>query len=58
LKEALDISIFDSRVLKREQIWEYISIGVPNIVIIILDWGCFECSVIIAGFIGVDEQAS
>lgn len=34
---------------------EYVQIGMPNVVIIILDWACFQIMVVIAGYVGVAE---
>ena len=37
---------------------EYLAIGMPNIAIIVLDWACFEITTLMAGYVGVKEQAS
>jgi multidrug resistance protein, MATE family len=40
------------------QIREYISIGTPNIAVVVLDWACFEITTLMAGYVGVKEQAA
>ena len=35
----------------------YLKIGIPNMTIIVLDWTCFEISSLLAGILGVKEQA-
>lgn len=54
-EEALAVSLFDPQV--RENIGSYLMIGVPNMTIILLDWMCFQASSLMAGVIGVKEQA-
>lgn len=49
------VSIFDSRVMENTMI--YLSIGMPNVTILMLDWTAFEASSIMAGYLGVEEQA-
>ena len=53
LKEALAISFFDKKVF--ENLSTYMMISLPNIVIILLDWSCFQCSALMVGLIGVQE---
>lgn len=49
------MSLNDEKV--RQNIGTYLLTGFPNMMIILLDWSCFECSGLIAGLIGVKEQA-
>ena len=55
LKSATKVSFFDERVFKNLDV--YLSIGMPCMMILILDWSCFEVSSLMAGFIGVNELA-
>ena len=55
MEEALSVRFLDHR--NFTSIWEYVQIGMPNVVIIILDWACFQIMVVIAGYIGVNQQA-
>jgi Na+-driven multidrug efflux pump len=55
LKPANNISIFNKKVYSN--IKEYLTIGIPNMIVLILDWTCFEISSIMAGLLGVNEQA-
>ena len=54
-EESLTVSFFDPQV--RENIGSYLMIGLPNMTIILLDWMCFQASSLMAGVIGVKEQA-
>jgi Na+-driven multidrug efflux pump len=53
LQDALKVSMMDLSV--RQNIGTYIKTGLPNALIILIDWSCFECSSMIAGLIGVHE---
>lgn len=55
LHDALHVSIFDPRV--RQDLATYLKIGLPNMTIILLDWTCFEITSLMAGILGVNEQA-
>jgi len=55
LVDANSVSIFDYRVYENMGI--YLKIGLPNVVILMLDWTCFEASSLMAGYLGVEEQA-
>jgi hypothetical protein len=52
LKKANKVSIFDKRVFKNFDV--YLSISIPCMMILILDWSCFEVSSLMAGFMGVN----
>ena len=54
-EESLTVSFFDEQV--RENVGSYLMIGLPNMTIILLDWMCFQASSLMAGVIGVKEQA-
>ena len=56
LEIANRISIFDLRVYKNLK--TYLSIGIPCVMILVLDWSCFEVSSLMAGYIGVNELAA
>ena len=47
------VSFFDKQIYKFKLIKTYLSLGVPNITIIFLDWICFQTSSLIAGTMGV-----
>lgn len=47
------VSIFDKRVFENTSI--YLKIGLPNMIIIMLDWTCFEITAIMSGYLGVEE---
>ena len=56
LEIANKVRFFDKRVFKNIDI--YLSIGMPCMMILILDWSCFEVSSLMTGYIGVNELAS
>lgn len=41
----------------RENLAIYLKIALPNVIILMLDWTCFEASSLMAGMLGVKEQA-
>jgi Na+-driven multidrug efflux pump len=53
LREALDVSFFDPQV--RQNLKEQFSIGIPNLLIVLFDWACFEITTLMAGHIGVNQ---
>lgn len=55
IEEARDVSIFDSRVLEKTGASMYLQISLPNVVVLMLDWTCFEASSLMAGYLGVAE---
>jgi Na+-driven multidrug efflux pump len=55
LKEALDVKLFDPKVF--ENIYQYLQIGFPSMVIMFLDWTSFQILSMLSGYIGVTEQA-
>ena len=55
LAEALEVRFFDKKV--PENLGTYMSIALPNMTIILLDWTCFQCSALMVGLIGINEQA-
>ena len=48
--------MYDKRVFKNWDI--YLSISLPCMMILILDWSCFEASSLMAGYMGVNQLAS
>ena len=57
IKEAL---VFPSvrDILNLSSLSEYMELGVPSALMLCLEWWVFEIMILMAGFIGVDEQAS
>ena len=53
LAEALEVRFFDKKV--PENLGTYMSIALPNMTIILLDWTCFQCSALMVGLIGINE---
>jgi MATE family multidrug resistance protein len=56
LKDALSVSIFDPRV--RSDMSSYLSIGLPNMVTIIIEFIAYEITVLYLGHIGIVNQAT
>lgn len=38
-------------------IYEYLSLGIPSAMMLCLEWWAFEAMAIMAGYVGVNEQA-
>lgn len=55
LQEALHVALCEEVVF--QDMATYLRIGIPNMTIIVLDWTCFEISSLLAGILGVKEQA-
>ena len=53
LKEATQISIFDRRV--RNEMSTYLSMALPVMFTIFLEWSTFEAMTIMSGYLGVIE---
>ena len=51
LDDALRVSIYEKRVWTNLR--EYLSFGVPNLLIIFLDWACFEMLTLFSGYFGI-----
>ena len=39
-------------------IGEYLSLGIPSAIMLMLEWWAYELMTVIGGYIGVNEQAS
>ena len=54
-----DLEAVNAVPLSNPQVWTdfgtYLRIGLPNLMIILLDWTCFEISSLFAGLLGVNE---
>lgn len=56
LQEATKVPFFDRSVFRNT--CEYLKIGAPSSVIMLFDWGCYQILSVMAGYIGVKEQAA
>mmetsp|Transcript_2356 Transcript_2356/g.4036 ORF Transcript_2356/g.4036 Transcript_2356/m.4036 type:complete len:128 (+) Transcript_2356:399-782(+) len=56
LEEAMEVRFRDPQIL--EQMGMYFKIGTPIVAVFFFDWMCFEMMTIMAGFLGVVEQAT
>jgi len=53
IKEALDVSIYDAKV--RTDLVKYISLGLPSMGVMLIDWSSLNVLVVVAGFMGTTQ---
>mmetsp|Transcript_18416 Transcript_18416/g.31498 ORF Transcript_18416/g.31498 Transcript_18416/m.31498 type:complete len:122 (+) Transcript_18416:481-846(+) len=56
IREANEVSFTDPQI--RSQLGMYFKIGAPTMAVMCFDWSCFELMTIMAGYLGVVEQAT
>lgn len=54
--EACKVAFFDKQVGKQKL--QYLKIGIPNMLLMFLDWSCDAVTTLVSGHLGVLEQAS
>ena len=53
IKEANEVTMWDPR--NRQNLKEYLKLGIPSMLFIIIEWSVFDISTIIAGYFGILE---
>jgi len=52
-KEAFTVRPCDARNFM--QLWDYLKLGIPSMLFILLEWSSYDCQTVIAGYISIED---